>query len=78
MWVYEKQKDDYIIQNKDIGIEFRLPYKQEGHDWILFWNEKKVQKLINGLNDGTIPFDTDGLTYFRMNPPSKLNIISYE
>ena len=39
MWVYEKQKKDYIIKNKDIGIEFLLPYKQEGHDWILFWNE---------------------------------------
>lgn len=59
MWVYEKQKKDYIIKNTTNGITFKLPYKQETNNYIMYWNEKKVKKLINGLNDGTIPFDTD-------------------
>ena len=78
MWVYEKQKKDYIIKNTTNGITFKLPYKQETNNYILYWNEKKVKKLINGLNDGTIPFDTDGLTYFRMNPPQSFSIKNIE
>ncbi len=63
--------------NKYSGLTIQLPFKQKGDGWILYWNEKRVQQLITGLNDGSIPFDTDGVT-FRMNTPPELTITSKE
>ncbi|MBQ6219918.1 MAG: hypothetical protein IJJ47_09330, partial [Methanosphaera sp.] len=82
MWGYERTKEGYTIKhingdNKYSGLTIQLPFKQKGDGWILYWNEKRVQQLITGLNDGSIPFDTDGVT-FRMNTPPELTITSKE
>ena len=61
MWGYEQTKKGYLLkyineENKDSGISIQLPVKQKVDGWIMYWNKKRVQQLVNGLNNGTIPF----------------------
>ncbi len=60
-WTYKKTDKGYIINRtgEDISLSFCLPKRQEFDNGIMFWNDKKIKELIDGLNDGSIPFHMD-------------------
>ena len=66
MWSYNKVNNGFQLKydvddNPDgypiTGFNVFFPYKYEGRDYIVYWNEKRMKELVDGLNDGSIPID---------------------
>ena len=78
MWRYTETEEGWKLlfdipgnQRKDSmisGININLPYKQELPNAIIYWKEDTVQRMVDGLNDGSIIFDMKGLS-FSLNLP---------
>ena len=59
MWYYQKSDNGYKIikKNKKICLNFTIPYTVEHRNCMIYWNDSKINKLINDLNSGKIQFN---------------------
>ena len=71
MWSYNKTFNGYKITNTSeyTSLSFNLPYEQEYPDSIMYWTEDTVKCLVDGLNDGSIPFHLNSSICFKDNVP---------
>lgn len=61
MWSYSETDKGYIITRtqEEFSFSFQLSKRQEYDDNVIFWNKQMIKDLIDGLNDGSIPFHID-------------------
>lgn len=83
MWSYTKTKDGFKLKydfdeqqdNQVSGFDIFIPYKQEGRDYLVYWKEEDIEKMVQGLNDGSITFDPSPLDMgFKIHFPANSNI----
>lgn len=61
MWSFEKTELGYelICKNEENNINITIPYTYQDKDMIMYWNDAKIIKLVNDLNEGNIPITID-------------------
>lgn len=72
LWSYKKEKKGFRLYANTEPINFTVlfPFKMtmNDDDIIIYWNENKIKKLVDGLNNGQIPLKfkkitTDGIEF---------------
>ena len=72
MWSYEEIDKGFQLiwdieeaTNETIhvlsGIKIFFPYEEVTSNMIIKWDESEINKLVKGLNDGSIPFQFNGV-----------------
>ena len=58
MWYYQKTDNGYKIikKNKKGCLNFTIPYTLYFENHIMYWDDTKINRLIDDLNSGKIQF----------------------